>query len=120
MSGAFVPDFKVVFGSAPLGNEFISSPELLGEGSHGKFTFRMQAGRLASRYQPGSGTRLMLEAEGYATRVVPLASQTNDIELAIEMERGREVEGVVLLPSGQPAVGAEVTFRGQRLGVSMT
>jgi hypothetical protein len=25
-----------------------------------------------------------------------------------------------LLPSGQPAVGAEVTFRGQRLGVSMT
>src|SRR5439155_23644992 len=113
--------FKVVLGFAPHANEWFSeAPELLGEGRDGKFAFRLQAGNFPGHRNPlSTEPKLWLEAEGYATRVVPLPKQTNDIELTIEMERGGEIEGVVLLPSGQPAVGAEVTFSGHGMGGPM-
>lgn len=120
-TGEPVPRFKVIYGGEPYGTELIGSPAMLGEGRDGKFTFRMRATQFWDKTrEPKTGVRVMFDADGYASQIVTVARQTNDIELNVELEAGGEVSGEVRGPDGHLASGAEVSFRGPGLGTSMT
>ncbi len=121
-SGQTIASFKVIGGSAPSGSAVVGSPEMIGEGRDGKFAFRLSSEKMNRlRNRPGldQRIRLLIDASGYEQHLAVLPDGTNEVELNVELQRGGEVAGVVIFPTGEPAVGAEVTPRGPSIGVGM-
>ena len=70
--------------------------------------------RMADLTRRLRGTRLTVEAEGFAGRIhEPVTEQ--DAELRLQLERALSIAGTVTLADGSPAVGAFVSVEGGRL-----
>ncbi len=128
-TGESVPRFKVVRANPPLGNAYIGDPKLFCEGFDGRFAFRAQPQELENpysfRYHPGhplhqTGTQVMIQAEGLLQQIFRLPPATNgEIVVHLEVVSDTPVEGTVMLPNLQPAAGAQVSYRGNRIGIGL-
>jgi hypothetical protein len=111
-TGNLLPEFKVLWAPG-IKNGYVVNTSILTEGRDGKFAVTLLPGQVSHYSPPGTSTRLDFQASGYVNKVVLLASGTNDINLAIELEPATDIAGTVLRPDGNPAAGAKVFFRGE-------
>lgn len=128
-TGEAVPRFKVIRANSPWGNEYIGNPKLFCEGFDGQFAFRAQPQELESPYSfhnhPGhplhqTGPQVMIQAEGLLQQLFRLPPATNgELVVHLEVLSDTPVEGTVMLPNLQPAAGAQVSYRGNRLGIGL-
>src|SRR6185503_18389656 len=109
-----------IYGGAPIASELLGSPKMLGEGHDGKFAFRMRATEFWEKARESGTVRVMFDADGYASKIVSVKKQTNDIVVNVVLEPGGEISGEVRSANGYLVAGAEVSFRGPGLGASMT
>jgi RNA polymerase sigma factor (sigma-70 family) len=112
-TGNPLPEFLVLWAPG-ITNGFVSNTQVLTQGRDGKFSVSLLPEQVKSYSPPGTSTRLDFQAPDHVNRVVSLAAETHDIELAIELEPATDIAGTVLQPDGKLAAGAKVFFRGER------
>lgn len=115
-SGMGLNSFKVMHGETdpePLSARRAADLRFLGEGQDGVFAFRI----IPSQER---NSVLQIEAAHYVPQIVELPNDSEgDIELDVVMQPSDEIEGVVLLANGQPAVGAQIGLVGKGLTAIM-
>jgi hypothetical protein len=111
-NGSLLPEFKILWASG-IKDGYVINTTLLTEGRDGKFEVKMLPEQVTNYSPPGNSTRLEFLASGYVNKIVSLVAQTNDYELAIELEPATDIAGTVLGPDGNPASGATIFFRGE-------
>lgn len=127
-TGELLPRFRVIRANAPRGNEYVSNIELFCEGFDGQFAFRVSSKDLAPTtqlFRPNhpnyrAGTRVMIQADGLLQQIYPLPPTINGevvVDLIVSSEN--PAEGTVVMPDHTPAVGAQVSYLGPRLGMFM-
>jgi RNA polymerase sigma factor (sigma-70 family) len=111
-TGSLLPEFKVLWASG-IKNGYIVNTSLLTEGRDGRFEASLLPENVNHYGPPGTSARLDFHAPGYVNKVVWLTAETNDYELAIELEPATDIAGTVLRPDGSAASSATVFFRGE-------
>ncbi len=96
-SGNLVPEFKVLW-AAGLKSGYVVNTSVLTDGRDGKFAVDMLPDQVRSYSPPGTSTRLVFTAPHCVDKVVLLASGTNDIDLAVELEPATDIAGGALRP----------------------
>jgi RNA polymerase sigma factor (sigma-70 family) len=111
-TGSLLPEFNVLWASG-IKNGYIVNTSLLTEGRDGRFEASLLPENINHYGPPGTSARLDFHAPGYVNKVVWLTAETNDYELAIELEPATDIAGTVFRPDGSPASSATVFFRGE-------
>ena len=96
-TGNLLPEFKVLWAPGEK-TGYVVNTSVITEGRDGKFAVNLLPEQVRNYSTPGTSTRLDFQAPGYVNKVVLLASGTNDIDLAIELEPATDIAGTVLRP----------------------